>query len=274
MKSSERSGETIRLVLDYIIWISREMLATGYHSGSDRNYWGRRVQMAYAALFLPMLKGFGDPYPPDVPPARNPGIWPDVPSATIPGMTIRHQLAVIRMQADVFRSKIWTHVRLDEVTLWDKRLAATRDALDHGPELVLPEDDRTTPSAAGIAAAKRDRDALKAAARERALELRKQMRARKRAAATAARKAAIEAKAPPKPEPEPEPEPKKPAAAKKKKSTKRAAPKKKAAAKPKSTKRAAPKKKAAVKKKSTKRAAPKKAAAKKKSTKRAAPKKK
>ena len=54
---------------------------------TDLGVWRGRVQQAYRALFMPPVPNHGDPYPPDVPPPRNPGIWPDIPSARVPGMT-------------------------------------------------------------------------------------------------------------------------------------------------------------------------------------------
>ena len=245
MDSQETPGETIRSLLDYIVWISREMRQLGHHSGSDREEWCRRVHKAYAALFIPMFPGRGDPYPPDVPPARNPGIWPDVPSSRIPGMTIRHQLTVAEMVATDLRELRWEHAQPKDVAEWDRRLSLAKVALDHGPGLPMPKEEATQPCQEAIDQAAASDKALKEKARRRAREIKKQL-AEKRAAKKAKKK----------------PAPKKKATAKKKAaSTKKAAGKKKAAAK----KKAAPKKKAAAKKKKAaakkKKAAPKKKAA-------------
>ncbi len=243
IESQVRPGETLRSILDYLIWICREMRQLGYHAGPEREEWGRRVQRAYSSMFLPMLPGFGDPYPPDVPPAKNPGIWPDVPAAGIPGMTLRHQLTVIGILSLQMRSKIWPHIRPEEIEVWDRRLSGAREALDHGPDVSMPEDMQSAPSAEALAEAEANRAALKEKTRKRALELRRQLRAKakKKKAAKKAPKAA------------------------KKKAAKKKASKKKAAKKKASKKKAAKKKaaKKAVKKKAAKKKAAKKAAKKK-----------
>ena len=274
MESQYRRGETLRDMLDYVLWISQQMGQIGFHSGSERAHWCRRVHQAYAALFVPMVPGHGDPYPPDVPPARNPGIWPDIPSSLIPGMTLRHQLTVTRMLADKLRSRIWTHVRPTDIAEWDRRLARARDALEHGPDYPMPDEARSAPSAEAAAEHAARMKALKDKTRQRAEELRRQLKAQARKK-KAARKTSAKAPA------------KKKAAAKKKtagkkKVTQKAAAKKKVTKKPAAKKKAAKKKvtkkptakKKAVKKKVTKRPATKKKAAKKKVTKKPAAKKK
>ena len=247
MDSQETPGRTIRWLLDYLVWISREMRQLGHHSGSDREEWCRRVHRAYAALFIPMFPGRGDPYPPDVPPARNPGIWPDVPSSSIPGMTVRHQLTVTEMVAHDLRELRWEHARADEVREWDRRLSLAVAALDHGEALPMPEEALTQPCQEAIDQAAASDKALKDKARRRAREIKKQL-AEKRASKKAAKKKAAPKKAAAK-----QAAPKK-AAVKKKAVAKKAA--KKAA-----KKKAAPKKakKAAAKKKAKKKAAKKKA---------------
>jgi len=187
MESQEAPGRTIREVLDYLCWISREMRQLGYHSGSDRETWCRRVHQAYAALFVPMVPGHGDPYPPDVPPARNPGIWPDIPSAAIAGMTLRHQLTVMEMLATQLRSRRWIHARAQEVSSWDRRLKRAYDALDHGEALTLPADARTEASEEAMEEAAAAEQALKDRARRRGAQLRKQFTASREKKATARR---------------------------------------------------------------------------------------
>jgi metal-sulfur cluster biosynthetic enzyme len=253
MDSVETPGRTIRWLLDYIIWISREMRQLGHHSGSDREEWCRRVQRAYAALFIPMFPGRGDPYPPDVPPARNPGIWPDVPSSAIPGMTVRHQLTVAEMVMHDLRTTQWTHARADEIAAWDSRLSRAYAALDHGEAFRMPEEATTETCQAAIDLAEESERALKEKARRRAREIKKHLSEKREAkkAAKKAKKKATPKKADVAAEAEKTdaaPAPKKPAATKKK-----AAPKKKA-----STKKKAAKKKAA--KKSTKKKTAKKKA--------------
>ena len=253
MPSSAWPDRSLRDLLDYLVWMTREMRQLGFHSGSERDEWCRRCQTAYSALFLPMLPGFGDPYPPDVPPARNPGIWPDIPAATIPGMTLRHQLTVMEMLCRQLREKTWPHARPEDIRTWDDRLARAFTALDHGEAMPMPEDAATEASEEAMEAAQAAEKALRDAARKRSRQLRQQftaVRGRKKA-----KKKAAKAKA----------APTKKAAAKKK-----AAPKKKAAKKKAAKKKPAPKKKAAKKKAAKKKAAPKKKTAKKKAAKKKA----
>ena len=103
MQSSARPGETVRQMLDYICWIAQDLQLLGAHGPGEVATWRRQVGIAYRALVNPMIPGYGDPYPPDVPPARSPGLWPDVAAHDIPGMTLRHQLVVIGMLADQSR---------------------------------------------------------------------------------------------------------------------------------------------------------------------------
>ena len=245
MESQYRRGETLREMLDYVLWISQQMGQIGFHSGSERAHWCRRVHQAYAALFVPMVPGHGDPYPPDVPPARNPGIWPDIPSSLIPGMTLRHQLTVTRMLAEKLRSRIWTHVRPTDIAEWDRRLARAREALEHGPDYPLPDEARSEPSAEAAAEHAARMKALKNKTRQRAEELRRQLKAQARKKKAAKKKAATEK-----------------SAGKRAPAKKKAAPKK-AAAKKKVTKKPAAKKKAAKKKVAKKRVTKKPAAKKK-----------
>jgi hypothetical protein len=167
MTSEHRSPETIRGMLDYLCWISVQMLAVGAHSGQEKDSWRDRVQRAYSAVFIPPVPGRGDPYPPDVPPAKNPGIWPDVPSSGIPGMTLRHQLTVLGMVCEQLRRDPWVNARPTEIADWDRRLSAARVALDHGPSATVPEDARTKPSATAARDAEARDRAVRDAARKR-----------------------------------------------------------------------------------------------------------
>ena len=175
MESKESPGRTIRELLDYLCWINREMRQLGHHSGSDREEWCLRVHRAYAALFIPVYPGHGDPYPPDVPPARNPGIWPDVPSSAIPGMTLRHQLTVSEMVLRDLRERSWPHARPEDIAEWDRRLSVAFAALDHGELTPMPDEARTEQSQEAIAQAQAVDDALKRKARRRAQEIKRQL---------------------------------------------------------------------------------------------------
>lgn len=135
----------VRDQLDYLVWIAATVEPLGFHGGPDLETWRGRVQRAYAALVDSMAPGHGDPLPPDVPPAVQPGTWPDVAAASIPGMTIRHQLSVI--------GSIAAHTREDrgfprtpaETATWTQRIQTAYDALDHGPSMPVPATARTQP---------------------------------------------------------------------------------------------------------------------------------
>ena len=135
----------VRDQLDYLVWIAATAEPLGFHGGPDLETWRGRVQRAYAALVDAMAPGHGDPLPPDVPPAVQPGTWPDVAAASIPGMTIRHQLSVI--------GSIAAHTREDrgfprtpaETATWTQRIQTAYDALDHGPSMPVPPSARTQP---------------------------------------------------------------------------------------------------------------------------------
>jgi hypothetical protein len=150
MTSAIRAGETIRRLLDYLVWAANQMLQTGARAGPEQGPWRERVRQAYVSLFLPPVLGRGDPYPPDVPPALTPGIWPDVPAAGLTGMTLRHQLTVIGMLANHLRADRWLNIRPQEVTEWDRRLSRARTALDLGPDRPLPPEAQSAPSPAVI----------------------------------------------------------------------------------------------------------------------------
>ena len=167
MPSSLRPGEKVREILDYLHWVSTGMLQLGARAGTEQGPWRERVRQAYVSLFLPPVLGHGDPYPPDVPPAQSPGIWPDVPAAGLTGMTLRHQLTVIAMLADQLRTGRWSALRPQEIAEWDRRIARARGAMDLGPTRPLPPEARTTPSKAVIADAEAREKAVKEHARRR-----------------------------------------------------------------------------------------------------------
>jgi hypothetical protein len=175
MPSSLRQGETVREILDYVHWVASGLLQVGARSGNEQGPWRQRVRQAYVALFLPPVLGHGDPYPPDVPPALGPGIWPDVPAAMLTGMTLRHQLTVITMLTDQLRTGSWASLRPPEIAEWDRRLSRARDALDLGAEHPLPADARTSPSKEVIADAEAREKAIKAHARRRSRRIEKLM---------------------------------------------------------------------------------------------------
>ena len=85
LAADDRASRACILLDDVSEFVTEQMLAVGFHAGSRRDEWRRRVHTAYVALFRPVLPGHGDPYPPDVPPPVNPGVWPDIPSSSIPG---------------------------------------------------------------------------------------------------------------------------------------------------------------------------------------------
>jgi hypothetical protein len=133
------SGKTLRRELDYLCWIAEQAEALGLHSPPDLEPWRARVQRAYDALVDPMFPGHGDPLPPDVPPSVRPGMWPDVPAAGIQGMTVRHQLTVIRTISDMARRVTAAYQSPADAARWAPRIHAARDAMDHGASLVLPD---------------------------------------------------------------------------------------------------------------------------------------
>jgi hypothetical protein len=187
-------------MLDYLCWISVQMLEVGAHSGTDKDSWRERVQKAYTALFFPPVAGRGDPYPPDVPPARNPGIWPDVPAGGIPGMTLRHQLVVIGMVSEQMRRDTWLNARPNEIAEWDRRTAIARQMLDHGASMPLPEDARTKPSTAAIEDAHARDRAIRDAVRKRIRRAEASLGSSRKAAKPKAEKPAPKAEKPEKAE--------------------------------------------------------------------------
>jgi hypothetical protein len=133
------AGRTLRRDLDYLCWVAEQAEALGLHSPPDLEPWRARVQRAYDALVDPMFPGHGDPLPPDVPPSVRPGTWPDVPAAGIQGMTVRHQLTVIRTIADAARRVTAAYQSPAEASRWGARVHAAHDAMDHGASLVMPD---------------------------------------------------------------------------------------------------------------------------------------
>jgi hypothetical protein len=138
----------IRDQLDYLVWMAEAMEAAGSHDGLQLESWRGRVQRAYTALVDSMTPGHGDSFPPDVPPTLRPGTWPDIAAAGIPGMTIRHQLAVIRTIAANTRADGHFPRAPADVSTWTARVQTAYDALDHGSSPVMPAEARSTPPAA------------------------------------------------------------------------------------------------------------------------------
>jgi hypothetical protein len=138
------SARTARECLDYVAWITEEIERIGSHGGPDLESWRQRVHRAYLSLIDSMVPGHGDPLPPDVPPSVRPGTWPDVAAAAIPGMTVRHQLTVLRTVA---RNALAPrpHQTPSDSDRWASRVVATYEALDHGPTLPLPDGARSAP---------------------------------------------------------------------------------------------------------------------------------
>lgn len=133
------ASKSVRRELDYLCWVAEQAEALGLHSPPDLESWRARVQRAYDALVDPMFPGHGDPLPPDVPPSVRPGMWPDVPAAGIQGMTVRHQLTVIRTISDMARRVPAPYQAPAEATRWAARVRAAHDAMDHGASLVMPD---------------------------------------------------------------------------------------------------------------------------------------
>ena len=179
MQSSARPSETVRQMLDYICWIAQDLQLLGAHGPGEVATWRRQVGIAYRALVNPMIPGYGDPYPPDVPPARSPGLWPDVAAHDIPGMTVRHQLVVVGMLADQSRAGAGVRARPELLQDLEMRIARARTALDHGPGRPLPAAARTEPSKALIAAAHAEEKAIREHARRHTRQMRHLLRSAK-----------------------------------------------------------------------------------------------
>jgi hypothetical protein len=207
MQSTVRPGETVRQMLDYLVWIAQDLQLLGAHAGADAEHWRRQVGIAYRALVNPMIAGYGDPYPPDVPPPRSPGLWPDIAAHEIPGMTVRHQLAVIGMLADQSRQGVGVRARPEMLQELELRIGRARTALDHGPTKPLPAQARTQPSKDLIAAAQAEEHAVRQLARrlsKRSSASARGAGARKgagKAAGKAPKKVAPKKPAPPRPKP-------------------------------------------------------------------------
>ncbi len=266
MKSERRPNKTLRSILDYLHWIAGELLTPGFYSGSIRMHWARQVEKAYRAMFIPMMVDHGDPYPPAVPAAVNPGTWPDFPSASIPGMTLRHQISVLHRVFEDLRDRTTPLLRPRHVREWDRRLSLAYEALWHGEAHTMPDEAKTETKDHGIKQARKVNASAKALAEKRAAEMRKSMTGKFQPASVelkkqeAARLAAQRREAA-----------KLEAAAAKKKAAKKRSPRKKKVAKKAAKKKIA--KKATSSKKAKAKGAAKKPAAKKKAVKKKAPKK-
>jgi hypothetical protein len=138
-------GLKVRDQLDYVIWVAEAIEPVGFHGGDEVDAWRTRIQRAYTSVVDSMVSGHGDPLPPDIPPALRPGTWPDIASATIPGMTIRHQLSVLRTVAAHTRDDRQFPHTVADTAAWTARVQAAYDALDHGPALPMPESARSEP---------------------------------------------------------------------------------------------------------------------------------
>jgi hypothetical protein len=181
MASQSRPGETVRQMLDYLVWVSQDLQQLGAVPPPELETARRRVGAAFTALVNPMLPGYGDPYPPDVPPARSPGTWPDVAAAEIPGMTVRHQLVVIGMLADQSRAGLGARARPELLTDLEARIARARGALDRGPNRPMPPEARTRPSPALLDAAAAEQKAIREHTKRRNRQVRDMLKRRSRA---------------------------------------------------------------------------------------------
>lgn len=197
MQSTVRPGETVRQMLDYLVWIAQDLQLLGAYAGAQAEHWRRQVGVAYRALVNPMIAGYGDPYPPDVPPARSPGLWPDVAAHEMPGMTVRHQLAVVGMLADQSRQGVGVRARPEMLHELELRIGRARTALDHGPTRPMPAAARTEASKDLIATAQAEEHAVRQRARRLARRERDAKPARKAVAPKASAKAPKARAAPP-----------------------------------------------------------------------------
>lgn len=184
-------------MLDYVCWITSEMQALGTHGGSGLSVWRKAVGLAYQALVNPMLPGYGDPYPMDVPPSRSPGLWPDIAAADIPGMTVRHQLVVIGMLAEQARAGVGLRARPEMLTDLEARITRARTVLDHGPARPLPPEAATKASPTLLAAAQAEEKAIRQHARRRTRQVRDLLSGRGREARPKARAAQAGSPKPP-----------------------------------------------------------------------------
>ena len=146
LPSAGGPGKRVRDQLDYLAWVAEAAEALGLHGPPELDAWRERVQRAYTALVDPMMSGHGDPLPPDVPPSTRPGTWPDVPAAAIEGMTVRHQLTVVRTIADQSRRQGAVYHQPPEASRWAARVQAAAAAMDHGAALPMPDSARTQPA--------------------------------------------------------------------------------------------------------------------------------
>lgn len=163
-------------MLDYVVWVCHDLQTLGAHAGAAIETWRQRVGNAYRALVNPMIAGYGDPYPPDVPPAHSPGIWPDIAASDIPGMTVRHQLVVVAMLAEQGRSGIGVRARPELLADLEERITRARSALDRGPSKPMPAEARSQPSAELLAKAQAEEKAIREHARRRSRQVRDLLR--------------------------------------------------------------------------------------------------
>jgi hypothetical protein len=182
---------TVRHQLDYVAWIAEAAEKSRLHDGADLEPWRQRVQRAYSALVDSMVFEHGDPLPPDVPPSVLPGVWPDVPAGGIPGMTVRHQLTVLRIVAGNSRGHANLHHNSTDSDAWAARVQAAYDAMDHGAAMAMPDTARTaspTPAAKGKKGAKGGKASARRSGKKPAAKSR--AKSTKRASGKPARKAA------------------------------------------------------------------------------------
>ncbi len=148
-------GTTVRAQLDYLAWIGEAAEAARLHDGPELEAWRHRVNKAFVSLVDSMVSEHGDPLPPDVPPSVQPGLWPDVPAVAIQGMTVRHQLTVIRTVAGNCRGHSNVHHQPGDSEAWAARVQAARDAADHGVAMPMPDSARSAAPALPASKAKK-----------------------------------------------------------------------------------------------------------------------
>jgi hypothetical protein len=187
MPSTSRPGESVRLLLDYVCWAVQELQQLGAVPTAEIGAWRPRVGRAFAALVNPMIAGYGDPYPPDVPPARSPGTWPDVAAADIPGMTVRHQLVVLGMLAEQSRNGVGLRARPELLAELEARIGRARAALDLGPSRPMPIQARSKASAEKLQAAAAEEKAIREHTRRRSRQVRDLLKKRGRSKARPSR---------------------------------------------------------------------------------------
>jgi hypothetical protein len=122
----------------------------------------------------------------------------------MPGMTVRHQLAVVGMLADQSRRGVGVRARPEMLQELELRIGRARTALDHGPTRPMPAAARTEASKDLIAAAHAEEQAVRNRARRLARREREGKPAARRAASKPQAKAAAQpAKSKPRSAPQP-----------------------------------------------------------------------